>query len=257
MYDLASIDVHADGAVRVVTLNEPDSLNAISEDLHEQLVALWGHVGRDDDCRAIVLTGAGKAFSAGGSYDDFERRRVNLDARRRSLELAQQLVDEMLDVAVPVVAAVNGPAVGLGCTITTLCDIVFMADTAFLADTHVSVALVAGDGGAVTWPAMTSLLRAKQYLLTGDRLSAAEAVEIGLANFVVPADQLQADALSFAHRLAAQPPQAIQETKALLNQHLKANAVRALVKGLAAESESHDTPEYAAIGEKLKPKEDS
>jgi enoyl-CoA hydratase/carnithine racemase len=255
LYDLAGIDVRSDGPVRVVTLNQPDTLNAISEDLHEQFVALWGHVEQDDGCRAIVLTGAGKAFSAGGSYEDFERRRVNLAARRRSLRLARQLVDEMLNVAVPVVAAVNGAAVGLGCTITTLCDIVFMADTAFLADTHVSVALVAGDGGAVTWPAMTSLLRAKQYLLTGDRLSAPEAVELGLANFAVPADQLLAEATAFAHRLAAQPPQAVQETKALLNQHLKANAVRALAQGLAAESQSHDTPEYEAVGEKLKPKE--
>lgn len=254
MYDLASIDVRADGPVRVVTLDQPATLNAISDDLHAQLVDLWRHVADDEGCRALVLTGAGTAFSAGGSYDDFERRRVDLAVRRRSLRLARELVERMLDCAVPVVAAVNGPAVGLGCTITTLCDIVFMADTAFLADTHVSVALVAGDGGAVTWPALTSLLRAKQYLLTGDRVSAAEAVEIGLANFVVPAADLLADATAYAQRLAAQPPQAIQATKALLNQHLKANAVRALGFGLAAESQSHDTPEYAAIGEKLKPK---
>jgi enoyl-CoA hydratase len=241
--------------VRVVTLNQPDTLNAISEDLHEQLVALWGHVERDDDCRAIVLTGAGRAFSAGGSYADFERRRVDLDARRHSLRLAKELVDGMLGCAVPVVAAVNGPAVGLGCTITTLCDIVFMAETAFLADTHVSVALVAGDGGAVTWPAMTSLLRAKQYLLTCDRLPAAEAVELGLANFVVAPDQLLTEATAYAQRLAAQPPQAVQQTKALLNVHLKANAERALELGLAAESDSHDTAEYEAIGDTLKPKE--
>lgn len=253
MYELAGIDVRADGPVRVVTLNRPDELNAFSEDLHAQFVALWGRVEQDEDCRAIVLTGAGKAFSAGGSYEDFERRRVDMAARRRSLRLARQLVDEMLSVAVPVVAAVNGPAVGLGCTITSLCDIVFMADTAFLADTHVSVALVAGDGGAVTWPAMTSLLRAKQYLLTGDRLSAAEAVDLGLANFTVPADQLLAEATAYAHRLAAQPPQAVQETKALLNQHLRANAVRALGYGLAAESQSHDTNAYKAAGEALRP----
>jgi enoyl-CoA hydratase len=253
LYELPGIDVRADGPVRVVTLNQPEALNAISEDLHEQLVRLWGHVGRDEGCRAVVLTGAGKAFSAGGSYEDFERRRVNLAARKRSLDLARQLVDEMLDVAVPVVAAVNGAAVGLGCTIATLCDIVFMADSAFLADTHVSVALVAGDGGAATWPALTSLLRAKQYLLTGDRLAATEAVQLGLANFVVPADQLLADALAYAHRLAAQPPQAVQQTKALLNQHLKANAARVVDLGLAAEGESHDTPEYKAIGAKLRP----
>ncbi len=253
MYELAGIEVRANGPVRVVTLNQPDTLNAISEDLHAQLVALWGHIDRDEGCRAVVLTGAGKAFSAGGSYEDFEHRRVDMAARRRSLRLARQLVDEMLAVAVPVVAAVNGPAVGLGCTVTTLCDIVFMAEHAFLADTHVSVALVAGDGGAVTWPAMTSLLRAKQYLLTGDRLSASDAVALGLANFAVPGDRLLDEALAFAHRLAAQPPQAVQETKAILNQHLRANAVRALGYGLAAESQSHDTPDYEAAAERLRP----
>ena len=252
MYDLASIDVVADGDVRVVTLDEPEALNAISEDLHAQFVRLWDHVAEDEGCRAVVLTGAGRAFSAGGSYEDFEHRRTDLAVRRRSLRLARKLVNEMLDVAVPVVAAVNGPAVGLGCTVATLCDIVFMADTAFLADPHVSVALVAGDGGAVTWPAMTSLLRAKQYLLTGDRIPAAVAVELGLANFVVPADSLLDEALAFARRLAAQPPQAVRETKAILNQHLRANAVRSLGYGLAAESSSHDQPEYAAVGETLK-----
>lgn len=254
MYDLTGITVRSDGPVRVVTLDQPDTLNAFSEELHAQFVALWGHVEDDDDCRAVVLTGAGRAFSAGGSYEDFEHRRVDLAVRRRSLRLARRLADEMLNVAVPVVAAVNGPAVGLGCTVTTLCDIVFMAEGAFLADTHVSVALVAGDGGAVTWPAMTSLLKAKQYLLTGDRIPAAEAVAMGLANFVVPADRLLEEALAFAHRLAAQPPQAVQETKALLNQHLRANAVRALGYGLAAESQSHDLPEYEALGEQLKPR---
>ena len=235
-------------------MDRPDEMNAFTEEFHAEFVDLWIHVERDEDARAVVLTGAGKAFSAGGSYEDFEHRRVDMSARRRSLRLARRLVDEMLDVAVPVVAAVNGPAVGLGCTVTTLCDIVFMADTAFLADTHVSVALVAGDGGAVTWPAMTSLLKAKQYLLTGDRLTAAEAVDLGLANFVVPAASLLAEATAFAHRLAAQPPQAVQETKAILNQHLRANAVRTLGYGLAAESQSHDTDSYKLAGERIRPK---
>jgi enoyl-CoA hydratase len=253
LYELAGIDVRADGPVRIVTLNRPETLNAFTEDFHAEFVDLWTHVERDEDARAVVLTGSGKAFSAGGSYEDFEHRRVDMAVRRRSLRLARRLVDDMLNVAVPVVAAVNGPAVGLGCTVTTLCDIVFMAEGAFLADTHVSVALVAGDGGAVTWPAMTSLLRAKQYLLTGDRIPAAQAVELGLANFAVPADRLLDEALAFAHRLAAQPPQAVQDTKAILNQHLRANAVRALGYGLAAEGQSHDTADYKAAAERIKP----
>lgn len=252
-YDQPGIDVRADGAVRIITLDQPDTLNAFTEDLHEQFVELWADVEADEACRAVVLTGAGRTFSAGGSYEDFEGRRVDPARRRRSLRLARRLADEMIEVAVPVVAAVNGPAVGLGCTVATLCDIVFMAQDAWMADTHVSVALVAGDGGAVTWPAHTSLLRAKQYLLTGDRLGAEEAVELGLANFVVPGEQLMDDAIAFAHRLAAQPPQAVQETKAILNQHLRANAVRALGYGLATESGSHDTAEYAEWSERLRP----
>jgi enoyl-CoA hydratase/carnithine racemase len=254
-YDQPGIEVRADGAVRILTLNEPDTLNAFTEDLHEQFVDVWADVEADDDCRAVVLTGAGRTFSAGGSYEDFEGRRVDQARRRRSLRLARRLADEMIEVAVPVVAAVNGPAVGLGCTVATLSDIVFMAEDAWMADTHVSVALVAGDGGAVTWPAHTSLLRAKQYLLTGDRLGAHEAVELGLANFVVPGDRLLDEALAFAHRLAAQPPQALQETKAILNQHLRANAVRALGYGLATESQSHDTAEYAEWSERLRPQD--
>ncbi|MCU1355773.1 MAG: enoyl-CoA hydratase [Acidimicrobiales bacterium] len=257
MHQLTGIRVESDGPVRIVTLDRPDELNAFSEELHAEFVQAWRDIEDDDDARAIVLTGAGRAFSAGGSFEDFEHRRVDPVVRRRSLRLARRLVDDMLSMSLPVVAAVNGPAVGLGCTVTTLCDIVFMAEGAFLADTHVSVALVAGDGAAVTWPAMTSLLKAKQYLLTGDRLSSAEAVELGLANFAVPADQLLAEATAFAHRLAAQPAQAVQETKALLNQHLRANAVRALGYGLAAESQSHDTADYAAVGERLRPKPDA
>src|SRR5206468_10407275 len=105
--------------------------------------------------RAVVLTGAGRAFCAGGNLDDFDRMRVDFAARRRSMRNARRIVDELLNVHLPVVAAVNGPAVGLGCTLSTLCDIVFIAEETYLADPHVAVALVAGDGAAVTWPAHT------------------------------------------------------------------------------------------------------
>jgi enoyl-CoA hydratase/carnithine racemase len=253
VYELAGIAVASDGPVRVVTLNDPDNLNAFSEAMHEEFLSLWRAVADDSEAHAVVLTGAGRAFSAGGSYADFERRRIDLDFRQRAMDQGREIVHAMIDCRLPIVGAVNGPAVGLGCTITTLCDIVFIADTAFLADPHVSVALVAGDGSAVTWPAHTSLLKAKQYLLTGDRIPAPDAVALGLANFVVPPDELVDAALAFAHRLAKQPPQAVQETKAILNRHLKANAERALQAGLDAEHASHDTPEYRAAAEHMKP----
>jgi enoyl-CoA hydratase/carnithine racemase len=241
--------------VRVVTLNQPDSLNAFSEQMHESFTSLWTCLRADTAARAVVLTGAGRAFSAGGSFEDFERRRTDRKFRARALEQAKEIVEAMIDFPLPVVAAVNGPAVGLGCSIVQLCDVVFMADSAFLADPHVSVALVAGDGGATGWPANTSLLKAKQYLLTGDRIPPDDAVTMGLANFAVANEQLAGAALAFARRLAAQPPQAVQETKLLLNQHLKANAELTLDPGLAAETASHDTPEYQAAAEAMKPKD--
>jgi enoyl-CoA hydratase len=240
------------GAVALVTLNRPDHLNAFSDELHAEYARLWADIAADPDVRAVVLTGAGRAFCAGGSIDDFDLFRTDFAARRKSMRDARRLVDEMLNVHVPVVAAVNGPAVGLGCTLSTLCDIVFIAEDTYLADPHVAVALVAGDGGAVTWPAYTSLLKVKQYLLTGDRVPAQEAVAIGLANFAVPAADVVSDALAFAERLAALPAQAVQDTKSVLNQSLRLAAVNALGFGLAAESQSHDTTDYAAIPEKFR-----
>ena len=243
--------VEEDGPVRVLTLNRPDALNAFDEELHDAFPAALRRVEDDPGARAVVLTGAGRAFCAGGSIDDFTTFRVDFTARRASLRRARQLVDGMLSLALPVVAAVNGPAVGLGCTLSTLCDVVFIAEETYIADPHVAVALVAGDGGAVTWPFMTSILNVKRYLLTGDRIPAAKAVEMGLANEAVPGDELLKHAIEFAHRLASLPPQAVQDTKAVLNQHLRQAAVHALGFGLAAESQSHDTVEYAAVPEQF------
>jgi enoyl-CoA hydratase/carnithine racemase len=253
MYNLSDvIRVEVDGAVRVVTLNRPEHLNAFSDEMHTEFNRLWAMIDRDEEARAVVLTGAGRAFCAGGNVADFDTLRVDFAARRRTMRAARRLVDEMLNVHVPVVAAVNGPAVGLGCTLSTLCDIVYICEDTYLADPHVAVALVAGDGGAVTWPALTGLLKAKRYLLTGDRIPAAEAVAMGLANDAVPAERLLPDAIAFAQRLAALPPQAVQDTKAILNQQLRHAAVTTLGYGLAAESQSHDTVEYAAVPEQFR-----
>ena len=243
--DSPAIRVESDGPVRVVTLNRPETMNAFDREMHAAFPRVLADLGDDREARAVVLTGAGRAFSAGGDFSNFAKNRADLYHRRASLREGRRMFDELISLHLPVVAAVNGPAVGLGCTVATACDIVFMAETAFFADPHVTVALVAGDGGAITWPALTSLLKAKQYLLTGDRMPAREALAIGLANFVVPAEELLPAATAFAHRLARLPPQAVQDTKQVLNQHLLQPAAGVLPLGLAAESQSHDTEEYA------------
>jgi enoyl-CoA hydratase len=244
--------VECDGPVRILTLNRPDALNAFDEELHRELPRALADLDRDREARAIVLTGAGRAFSAGGDLATFEILANDLELRRQTLRAGRRLFDELMNTHLPLVAAVNGPAVGLGATVVTACDMVFMAENAFLADPHVTVALVAGDGGAATWPLHMSLLRAKEFLLTGDRLDARRALELGMANRVVPAETLMAEALAFAHRLASLPPQAVQDTKALLNQWIRQAAVSTLGYGLAAESQSHDTAEFRAGPQKVR-----
>jgi enoyl-CoA hydratase len=151
---------------------------------------------------------------------------------------------------------VNGPAVGLGATLAVLSDFVVMADTAFLADTHVGVGLVAGDGGAAFWPLLCGLLRAKALLLLGERIPADEAVRLGLANRVVPAEMVVSEAVEVAQRLAALPPQAVQDTKRALNLHLRQAADAVLDFSLAAESESFGTPDVPAAVARIRDRSD-
>ncbi|OBK68566.1 enoyl-CoA hydratase [Mycobacterium colombiense] len=235
-----------EGPIRILTLNDPDRRNPMTDELHEAFVDVWVRIMRDREVRAVVLTGAGKAFSAGGDVPGFVRSVEDVEYRRWSMRNARLLVDHILGCHVPVIAAVNGPAVGLGCSVAVSCDIVLMADTAYMADTHVNVGLVAGDGGVVTWPFMMSMLKAKEYLFTGERISAQLAVELGLANRVVPHEDLMADALALAAQLAQQPPQALQETKRSLNLHLQHAALQVLPFALSAETESFSSPEVAA-----------
>jgi enoyl-CoA hydratase len=243
--------VETDGPVTVLTLNNPEMRNALVDELHETLQEVWGHLAADHSVHAVVLTGAGKAFSAGGDIPSFVRSYEDPDHRRLSLRNARRLMDAMAEFPKPVIAAVNGPAVGLGCSVAVSCDLLLISDATFLADTHVNVGLVCGDGGAVSWPLMMSLLKAKEYLLTGDRIPAAEAVAIGLANRVVPDGQVLSEAIALAHRLAAQPVQAVQETKRALNLHLQAAISLVAPFALSAESESFATEDVRIAVDKF------
>ena len=239
--DIPELIIDRDGPVAIVTMNNPDMLNAFSDDMHVGMQEIWNHLALDRSVRSIILTGAGRAFSAGGNIPGFIRSYESMDVRREQMRGAQRLQSAMLECPKPMIAAVNGPAVGLGCSVAIGCDVVMIAESAWMADTHVSIGLVAGDGGAVTWPLMMSVLKAKYYLLTGDRISSEECVEIGLATRAVADDKLMEESLILAHRLAAQPQQAIEETKRAVNLHIQAAVQLVAPFACAAEQESFST----------------
>jgi enoyl-CoA hydratase len=243
-----TITLETDQAVRVVTLNRPDHANAVNNPMHSSFARIWDELAEDPDARAVVLTGAGdKFFSAGGDLVQWLENFVeNPVSRRAGMRDARRIVRDMVDFPLPIVAAVNGPAVGFGCSVAVLCDIVLMSDRSYLADTHVASGIVAADGGSLAWPLLMSLLKAKEYLLLGERIPAPLAVELGLANRVVPHEQVKEEARLLAHRLAALPPAAVQDTKRALNLHLQRAMTGILEYGLSAESETFTTPEHRA-----------
>ncbi|OBI15767.1 enoyl-CoA hydratase [Mycobacterium sp. E2327] len=244
--------ISGEGPVRQVTLNRPDQLNSVSPGLHRSLATVWRDLSEDDEIRAVILTGAGRAFSAGGDFDLIARIAREAEFRYDLLAEARQIVREMVAFPVPIVAAVNGPAVGLGCSIAVLCDIILISDQAYFADPHVSLGVVAADGGVLAWPAYMSLARAKQYLYTGDRIDAVTAERIGLANEVVPHDELMDRAQALAARLAAQPRQALKDTKRVLNVHLERMISSVIDFAFAAESETFALPSFSERLEKMR-----
>jgi enoyl-CoA hydratase/carnithine racemase len=246
-YDLPDeIQIAADGPVRIVTLNRPDRLNATNHVLHAGLAALWPQLDADGDARVAVLTGAGRAFSAGGDFDYLDELARDSALRSTTLVHGRQIVTGMVRCRLPVIAAVNGPAVGLGCSLVALSDIVFMAESAHLADPHVLLGLVAADGGPVVWPLLTSLQLAKEYAITGDRIPARRAAEIGLVNHVCPDGEVMEQAMACAHRIASLPKGAVEDTKRVLNIQMERAVLAVLDYALAAEDRSFTTPELRA-----------
>jgi enoyl-CoA hydratase len=251
-----SIEVTADGPLRIITLNRPENLNATNHELHQGIAEIWPQIDADPQARVAVLTGAGRAFSAGGDYTYLDELTKDPALRQQTLVDGRNIVTRMVRSRVPIVAAVNGPAVGLGCSLVALSDVAFMAESAHLADPHVLIGLVAADGGPITWPLLTSLMLAKEYALTGDRIPAKRAAEIGLVNHVVPDGEVMEQALACARRIAALPQQAVEATRRVINLHLERAVLATLDFALGAEEKSFDSPELRAnLDRVLKPKQ--
>ncbi len=210
-----------DGHLQIVTIDRPENaLNAVNGLMHDELTHLFPVLQAESEARCIVLTGSGPTFSAGGDFDWFPSLQEpgRLEPLRHD---AKNMVWDLLDVQIPIVAAVNGHAMGLGASIALLSDVIFVASSARIGDPHVKVGVVAGDGGTIAWPLAIGPALAKQYLLTGDPISAEEAHRIGLINFVTPDDECLDQAIAFARRIAANAPTAVQYTKVATNKLLK------------------------------------
>lgn len=251
-----NIEVEKRDRIVIFTLNRPEVLNAVNEEMHADLEEIFSDVTKDDDVNVIILTGKGKAFCAGGDVkamkaEEFQQPSVWVSRSGRRLIL------NLLEVEQPIIAAINGDAVGLGATLALFCDIIIAAENAMIGDPHIKVGLVAGDGGAVIWPLLVGVAKAKELLLTGDLISAKEAERIGLINKVVPPEKLYPTVMALAQRLASGPTRAIRWTKHSINKLLREKVNLILDTSLALETISMGTDDHkeavTAFTEKRKP----
>jgi 2-(1,2-epoxy-1,2-dihydrophenyl)acetyl-CoA isomerase len=235
------LKVERAGHVLVLTIDDPATRNALSgDDLYAAFEAVVRYANADLGIRALVLTGAGTAFSSGGNVRDMHERKGMFGGAAH--EIAEQyrtgiqrIPRALLDLDVPAIAAVNGPAIGAGCDLACMCDVRIASERALFAESFVKVGLVAGDGGAIIWPQLIGFARAKELLMTGEMLTAARAAELGLVNHVVPAAHLDARVAEVAAKILANPRWAVRWTKTVTNIPLKALAAQLSDPALAYE----------------------
>ena len=254
-YKHIQIDLREDG-VAIATLNRPERLNATNPRMHWELSELPRDAALDPAVKALLITGAGRAFCAGGDFGPPEADDFPVKEKLAGVLEGSWIVENLLDCPKPVISAVNGPAMGLGATLALLCDIVVAGRSAIFADPHVKMGLGAGDGGQVIWPLLLGPNRAKYYLMTGDKLNAEDAERLGLVNFLVDDDALMPRALEIAERLAKGPTLAIAASKVPLNRHLKAIAQQILPTSLEMEAATFNTEDAAEAGKAFLEKRD-
>lgn len=246
-YGFETIATELDGGILTVTLNRPDRMNALNKTMHDELIELYGRIERDAEVDIVVLTGAGKAFCVGADFDQMEENLARggyEDGHPDLMYGSVRMARNILAVRQPIIAAINGHAIGLGATLALFSDVVYMAEHARIGDPHVKAGIVAGDGGPVLWPMLVGMNRAKEYLMTGDLLTAAEADRIGLVNHVVPGDGLMDAAMGMARTLAAGAQIAIRFNKRLVNKELEDRVNKLYDLSLALEGLTFETADH-------------
>ena len=235
--DYQCIRFERDGRILRIILNRPEALNAVDEQLHHELATVFYDAALDQESSVIVLTGEGRAFCSGGDVSMMER--LSQDASRYTFQNIQgkRIVYSLVELEKPIICRLNGDAIGLGASIALLCDIILADEGAKLADPHVRVGLVAGDGGALIWPQLLGYARAKEFLLTGDFLTARRACELGLINHVfAEKSELDNAVEELASRLANGAAEAINWTKTIANVGLKQLMHSVMDSGMAYEA---------------------
>ena len=252
------ISAKLDNHVLRVTLNKPDKRNIINDDVSKSLTDVFNDAAIDPDVHCVVLAAEGKDFCAGG---DIVRMQLKIDDPSlfyRGVQGSRRLVFSALDCPKPIIARVQGNAVGLGATLALMCDIVVADVEAKFLDPHVNVGLVAGDGGALIWPQLVGYARAKRFLLGGEPITGRDAEQFGLIAFAVPGDELDALVERWASKLANGAVQSIAGTKITMNAPLRQAAHALLDIGMAYEGLSNITADHqeavTAFREKRKPK---
>ncbi|MGI9324336.1 MAG: enoyl-CoA hydratase/isomerase family protein [Pseudomonadales bacterium] len=225
-----------DDRVLTLSFNRPDVLNAVNETMHSELASVFYDIALNDEVDVVVLTGEGRAFSAGGDLDMMQRMLESPQRYKRGNIEGKRIVYSLLELEKPIICKLNGDAIGLGATVALLCDVILADENVRIADPHVRVGLVAGDGGALIWPQLLGYARAKEFLMSGTFLTATQAKELGLINHVYPADQLDAEVTKMARQWADGPIAAISWTKTVINQGLKQAMHSIMDTGMAYEA---------------------
>ncbi len=243
--------------VLTVTLDRPDVLNAVNAAMHAELARLFHDIAADPETDIVVLTGAGRAFCAGGDMDWLQGAMDDPAIFDGIAVEAKQIVFGLLDCEKPVVCRLNGDAVGLGATVALFCDIIIASTDARIGDLHVNIGLSAGDGGAIIWPQLVGYPRAKEFLMTGKLIDGAEAAALGLVNEAVAPDELDARVARMVGKLERGATQAIRYTKVSINIGLRQLAHAMMDASIAYESLTNVSADHreglAAFSEKRRP----